>query len=90
LRARAIAEVTAQDTCCNGAPWVRVADLGHAGGIDCALVRCSACGRSWAHLWTPHAPGERYSPVEEAVARDLLQLAVGPERKRRLRELLDL
>ena len=79
-----------EGTCCAGAEWSRVADLGHAAGIDCALVRCSACGRPWAHVWTPFAPAGGYSVLEEATALELAAMPAGPERKRRLREVLDL
>ena len=80
----------APDSCCPGSQWIGVADLGHAAGIDCALVRCSACGRSWVHQWTPFASNGGYSPMDDASARELAEMPAGPERKRRLRELLDL
>jgi len=79
-----------ENACCPDAQWTRVADLGHAQTIDCALVRCSACGRPWMHLWTPYAPKESYSPLDDAAAEELAAMPPGPERKRRLRELLDL
>ena len=79
-----------ESTCCPGAEWNRVADLGHAGAVDCTLVRCSRCGRPWAHLWTPCAPQDGYSALEEAAAQELVDMPAGPERKHRLRELFDL
>ena len=80
-----------ESSCCPGSQWSRVADLGHTQTFDCALVRCSACGRPWAHLWTPFAPKDAsYSPLDEAAAQDLAAMPAGPERKRRLREVLDL
>ena len=80
-----------QRTCCPGADWVPVADLGHTQAFDCSLVRCSACSRPWAHLWTPFAPkSASYSALEEATAQELAAMPAGPERKRRLREVLDL
>ncbi len=82
--------MAAETTCCPGAGWVHVADLGHAGGIDCVLVRCSACKRSWLHLWTPHASGERYAALADAAALELAATPAGPDRKRKLLELLDL
>ena len=42
------------------------------------------------HLWTPYAPKESYSPLEDAAAAELAAMPPGPERKRKLRELLDL
>ena len=82
--------MTKDNACCPGAQWTRVADLGNAQAIDCALVRCSACGRPWMHLWTPYAPNESYSPLEDAAAAELAAMPPGPERKRKLCELLDL
>ena len=79
-----------EGACCPASEWVRVTDLGHTQGIDCALVRCSRCGRSWAHLWTPFAAKGGYAPLDEAAARELAALPAGAERKRRLRDLLDL
>jgi len=82
--------MTRANACCPDAQWTRVADLGHAQAIDCALVRCSACGRPWMHLWTPFAPkNASYSALEEATAQELAAMPAGPERKRRLREVLD-
>ena len=79
-----------ESTCCAGAEWLRVADLGHTQGIDCVLVRCSACGRPWASLWTPFAPKAGYSALDEAIAQELAAMPAGPERKSRLREVFDL
>ena len=69
---------------------MRVTDLGHTQGIDCALVRCTACNRCWVHLWTPHASSGSYAALDEAAARELVAIPAGPDRKRKLRELLDL
>jgi hypothetical protein len=69
---------------------VHVADLGHADGIDCTLVRCATCMRSWLHLWTPHASRAGYAALDDAAARELAAIPAGPDRKRKLRELLDL
>ena len=80
-----------ESTCCPSAEWVPVADLGHALTFDCAIVRCSACGKAWAHLWTPFAPKDAsYSALEEATAQELVRMPAGPERRRRLTEVLDL
>lgn len=82
--------MTKDNACCADAEWTRVADLGNAQAIDCALVRCSACGRSWMHLWTPYAAKESYSPLDDAAAAELAAMPPGPERKRKLCELLGL
>ena len=80
-----------ESTCCPGSHWSQVADLGHTQTFDCALVRCSACGRPWVHLWTPFAPKDAsYSPLDEAAAQELAAMPAGPERKRKLHEVLDL
>lgn len=77
-------------SCCDGAEWVRTADLGHAGGIDCTLGRCAACGRYSVHLQTPHAPAGSYAHLDEPVALELAAMPAGAARKQRLRDLLDL
>ena len=80
-----------ENTCCPGSEWVRLADLGHTDGIDCDLVRCTSCKRSWLHLWTPYASGGgRYAALDDAAALELVAIPAGPDRKRKLRELLDL
>ena len=79
-----------ENTCCPGAEWVRVADLGHAQGIDCVLVRCSGCGRPWASLWTPFAQRAGCFALDEATAQALAAMPAGPGRKSRLREVFDL
>jgi hypothetical protein len=79
-----------EHACCPGAEWNRVADLGHAGGTDCVLVRCSICRRPWAHLWTPFARDAGYSALDDATAQELAVMPAGPERNRRLRDIFDL
>ena len=80
--------MTGENTCCPGSGWLHVADLGHADGIDCELVRCSACKRSWMHLWSPHAPRGSYAALDEAAALEIAAIPAGPDRKRKLRELI--
>jgi len=77
-------------TCCAGSVWVRAADFRHTQGIEFTLGRCSACGRKWMHLWTPHAPEGRYVPLDDATLARLTALASGRELRRALEELFDL
>ena len=75
--------------CCPSAAWLRTEDLGHAEGVEFALGRCSVCGRYWLHLWTTYSRGPRYSALDERTAREFMESAPGPGRKRRLAQWLN-
>jgi hypothetical protein len=72
--------------CCPAARWAQTEDLGQAEGVEFTLGRCSACGRYWMYLWTMYSRGPRYSALDDGTARELMQMAPGPARKRRLVE----
>ena len=75
--------------CCPTATWVRTQDLGQANGVEFTLGRCSVCGRCWMHLWTMYSRAPRYRAIDDDTAREFMQMAPGPARKRGLAEWLD-
>lgn len=75
--------------CCPAATWTQTENLGTADGVEFTLGRCSVCGRWWMHLWTAYARGPGYAALDERTARELVQMAAGPDRKRRLAELFN-